>query len=465
MYKNIYSQFKYWGFKNFCLKVHEKLWIDRKRFSTEEKQTVPQFPDAEEPLLSLENTVAAPERVFYLTHYFYPIHQGGTERFVLNMAQEMRSRGSHVTVFAFGTENKNKYTDSIGEILYRRFSINNIEVIEFRYKKTPFGMMYKHIDENDETLYKFAERFLKEKKPSVVHCAYPQPMASFLKACNDYGVPYVLTLTDFNIFCHYATMVRQNGEFCNGCQQGTSCNKQCATQWVSDFQKRYQVSEKILKQANAITVPSQFVANVIHNEYPEILPYVVPHGISDVFSHNKTNHCKKFPPKKIAYVGTISELKGINLLIDAFSQIKGDLKLSIYGSGNSHYVERLKKQASKDKRIAFCGHVSFDQIPRVYEENDCIVVPSVWYETYNFVVREALASGCLTIASNIGAMPEAIAEGENGFLFTVGNSNSLKEALKKAIDFYGPYKSSQFPTVKNEADKYQTLYSGGKYGA
>ena len=41
----------------------------------------------------------------------------------------------------------------------------------------------------------------------MVHCAYPQPMAAFLQACTEREIPYVVTLTDFNIFCHYATMV------------------------------------------------------------------------------------------------------------------------------------------------------------------------------------------------------------------------------------------------------------------
>lgn len=39
-------------------------------------------------------------------------------------------------------------------------------------------------------------------------------------------------------------------------------------------------------------------------------------------------------------------------------------------------------------------------------------------ETYNFVVREALESGCLVVGSALGAISEVISPERNGFLFS-----------------------------------------------
>jgi glycosyltransferase involved in cell wall biosynthesis len=83
----------------------------------------------------------------------------------------------------------------------------------------------------------------------------------------------------------------------------------------------------------------------------------------------------------------------------------------------------------------------------------------MWYETYNFVLREALMTGALVVSADIGAMPEAVNEGENGYLFAPSEVESLKAALKKAADFdFTGYKRRNFPTLAEEAEIYCRLY-------
>ena len=79
------------------------------------------------------------------------------------------------------------------------------------------------------------------------------------------------------------------------------------------------------------------------------------------------------------------------MLIAAFRRLTGDYTLDLYGTGTAFYERRLKRLAGNDQRIHFCGSVSFERMPEVYRTHDCIVVPSLWYETYNFVsVRQSL---------------------------------------------------------------------------
>ena len=101
----------------------------------------------------------------------------------------------------------------------------------------------------------------------------------------------------------------------------------------------------------------------------------------------------------------------------------------------------------------------FRSMQQVYRKSDCVVVPSIWYETYSFVLREALACGCIVIASDIGAMPEAIVEGKNGFLFQSGNVKDLQCVLQKTINFaWHEYYQASFPSLQDERNYYQTLY-------
>ncbi len=87
------------------------------------------------------------------------------------------------------------------------------------------------------------------------------------------------------------------------------------------------------------------------------------------------------------------------------------------------------------------------------------MIPSLWYETYNFVLREALQSGCLVLAPRVGAMPEAISEGENGYAFETGSVEDLRDKLNKALSFdWAKYRAGKFPTPAEESRRYSGLY-------
>lgn len=455
MLKKAKSLFDYYGIRGMAAKIWEKYVIDRKRFRAEGKTEVPYFPPCPNKELPASNREGEPLFIYYLVHYFYPSRQGGTERFVFNMARTQQEKGHRVKVFTLGTEDCCKYPNSVGDMLFRTFLFQGIEVVEFRYRKTPFGLFYKRMVSDDTCMRRFADFFLQKDCPDIVHCAYPQPMATFLQVCVERRIPYIVTLTDFNILCHYATMVEPDGHFCPGCKQGARCKTRCDTHTVPNFLERYKTAGKLLQSASAVTVPSTFVASVIYQEFPKIVPYVIPHGIAPEFFYSRKPIQRV---QKFAYVGTFSELKGIHMLLSAFQRISGDYTLDLYGQGNSAYEQRLIRQAGGDTRIHFCGPIAFDRMPEIYRTHDCVVVPSLWYETYNFVVREALAAGCLVVAALIGAMPEAIQEGENGFLFAAGDEESLREALLSATEFSGIILSPKQPSIVGEAKQYERIY-------
>lgn len=456
MVQNVFSLLRYYGLKGMATKVWEKYVVDRKRFQAEGKTEVPTFLSCSQRELPVMKERGQPFCIYYLVHYFYPNRKGGTERFVFNMARTQQEKGHRVKVFTLGTEDCKAYPFSVGDILYRTFLFEKIQVVEFRYRKTPYGLFYRRINPNDRAMQLFATYFLKQDCPDIVHCAYPQPMAAFLRVCTEACIPYVVTLTDFNILCHYATMVDRQGYFCPGCKQGQRCAAVCKTNTVPNFSQRYKYANELLQKAAAVAVPSEFVASVVHQEFPKIVPYVIPHGIAPEFFYSRKPIQRV---QKFAYVGTFSELKGIHMLLSAFQRISGDYTLDLYGQGNSAYEQRLMRQAGGDARIHFCGPIAFDRMPEVYRTHDCVIVPSLWYETYNFVVREALAAGCLVVTSRIGAMPEAIQEGQNGFLFKAGDEDALLNALECAAHFSGNVFLSRQPSTMEEARKYEAIYN------
>lgn len=455
--QKLINSWQHFGIVALLSKAWEKFVVDNYRFRTGIVRILPVFHERVvageiESTPPVSNT---PLHICYLIHYFFPDKSGGTERFVLNLAKEQKRLGNSVTVITLGKRPLKQYTAHIGEIFYAKFDFEGIPVVQIRYKRAPRGLYYDTLNANEPQMAAFAKHFLLENQIDIIHAAYPQPFAAFLQVCKRLSVPYILTLTDFNMICHYATLVAKNGQFCSGSHQGQKC-KACRTYGVSDGEQRYISAENLLKQADYITVPSEFVARVFANEFDALAIHVIPHGISANFESIK----KREKAQKFVYAGTLSDLKGVHLLIGAFKKFPyHDVTLDIYGEGEPSYTERLKSLAKSDPRIRFHGNVSANEMPTIYRAADCVVVSSIWFETYNFVLREALACGCLAVASNMGAMPEAIDIGLNGFIFQAGDEDDLIRALEQVYAFnWSHYKQAAFPLTAEEASKYNLIY-------
>jgi len=157
---------------------------------------------------------------------------------------------------------------------------------------------------------------------------------------------------------------------------------------------------------------------------------------------------KKFKNKLvILYVGRIIKRKGINYLINAFSQIKEkNTVLVIVGGGDFYNLgeksleKSLKKKVKifeKEKRVFFEGEKKPEEIQKYYLSSDIFVIPSITKkigEPWGHVVEEALSFGLPIITTDaVGATEDLIKDGGNGFIVPEKNSEKLKEAIEKLI--------------------------------
>lgn len=451
----LWNSWKHFGTRMMISKAWEKFIVDQHRFRSGIYRSVPTFANRQIGSIPHSPIKQRSLNICYFIHYFYPDKLGGTERFVLSLAHEQQRLGNSVRVITLGKRAEKQYEYRFGQMLYTEFEFEGVPVTQIRYVHAPRGLYYDEVMPDEPEMSSFTKHLLFRYRFDFAHLAYPQPFAAVAKVLRQNRIPYGITLTDFGIFCHYATLVNRDGIFCTGSEKGKKCEQCCRTYGLKDSQKRYEFASDLLYGAQFITTPSQFVANVIGAEFPECEICVVPHGISRRFfcAHRRTT------TRKYIFAGTLSPLKGVHILIEAFQKLSGDITLEIYGNGEQGYVNRLRHLAKNDSRIFFCGAVPATRMPEIYERADCVIVPSVWFETYNFVLREALLCGCLGIASNMGAMPEAIKEGENGFVFSSGDAQSLYVALKKAQQFdWSEYESSGFPCPADEAEVYNAFY-------
>lgn len=137
---------------------------------------------------------------------------------------------------------------------------------------------------------------------------------------------------------------------------------------------------------------------------------------------------------KLLYVGRLVNVKGVNLLIEAVSELKKryNIRLTVVGDGPER--EPLEKQADEfeiSDIVSFVGKKT-DVMP--YLENaDIFVYPSVCEEVFGISIVEAMAFGLIPVANRVGGIPEIIQDGVNGFLTDEKSADGIVNAIKKAI--------------------------------
>ncbi|RLI44596.1 hypothetical protein DRO69_07015 [Candidatus Bathyarchaeota archaeon] len=123
---------------------------------------------------------------------------------------------------------------------------------------------------------------------------------------------------------------------------------------------------------------------------------------------------------RILYVGKLVKGKGVEVLLQAFSELRRclrdkELLLTIVGTGSEE--ERLKKMCYDlgiSDRVEFLGFVDDKSLlSRLYAEADILVAPSTYYpEGVPRVINEALLHGTPVIASKVGGISQQFQKGE-----------------------------------------------------
>jgi glycosyltransferase involved in cell wall biosynthesis len=128
---------------------------------------------------------------------------------------------------------------------------------------------------------------------------------------------------------------------------------------------------------------------------------VVPNGIE---VENITVKSSWEKTKTVLYLSRIHSKKGIELLIDAVTQIKDVLngyKIIIAGEGDAHYIQSLENRIQKqnvETFFDFIGGIYGEKKWELFHNTDVFVLPT-YSENFGIVVAEALASGTPVITS------------------------------------------------------------------
>lgn len=183
------------------------------------------------------------------------------------------------------------------------------------------------------------------------------------------------------------------------------------------------------------------ISNIICSKYKNTIPKADIITIYDGINTKKyySKHSKIMGMKEINVLlpGRLSENKRQIDAIKAMEILYGkgmdNIKLIIIGgSDSSDYMQRIY-QYVKSNKVPNVTFLPFGDLKRLREEADIGLMCSS-NEGMGRVTIESMLAGCLTIGANAGATPELIEDGVNGYLYEVGNPESLAEMIIRAIE-------------------------------
>jgi glycosyltransferase involved in cell wall biosynthesis len=212
----------------------------------------------------------------------------------------------------------------------------------------------------------------------------------------------------------------------------------CDTQWRGDIRQILAIifSKLLIHRYFDYLM----VAGKYQYEYARLLGFKRNRIFSPLYASNISLFSNKFLevleskqrnyPKNLLFVGRFELVKGIQLLIDAFSSIedKKGWKLTLIGNGSLKYS--IEKQCDSNSFIKIKDFLQPEELVEEVGGAGAFCLPSI-FEPWGVVLHEFAAAGLPIICSDIcGAASEFVTDKYNGFLFTNKNVNQLKNKLE-----------------------------------
>ena len=151
---------------------------------------------------------------------------------------------------------------------------------------------------------------------------------------------------------------------------------------------------------------------------------------------------KDYSKKTILFVGIDFYRKGGPTLIEAFKEVKKevkDAKLIIVSEPNLNFPSRIHTlfdffgiRVSEPKinlpDIVIKGHVPYEELIQLYKDASIFAMPSI-QENFGHVFLEAMAYKTPCIGTTVDAMPEIIEDSRTGFLIPPNDYKQLADKL------------------------------------
>ncbi len=352
-------------------------------------------------------------KILFLNAFYAPHIGGGAEIVLRHLAEGLQRRGCEVVVLATGPEAGLHLQIQDGVPVYRAGLENGYWHYTQQRPSRLARLGWHYRDRYNAGMRRYVREVIARERPDIVlsHNLTGWSISAW-DEISAAGLPIVQVLHDLYLLCPKDTMFKR----------GKRCQHQCGL-----------CSALRLGHA-AASAQVATVIGVSHFVLERIVGLGYFSRASQHVAHNCTpaNPGQGDPPRRrngyplrFGYIGTLSENKGVDWLIEQFQRLGIDAQLHIAGRGKQDYEARLRAMADPTK-VSFLGYCDSDEFMRGI---DVLVVPSRWAEPFGLVAVEGCANHLPVIASHVGGLSEIIRDEVNGLLCSPDAPDSLGTAM------------------------------------
>ena len=200
----------------------------------------------------------------------------------------------------------------------------------------------------------------------------------------------------------------------------------------------YWLGLRILKTFNSIRVLGESVNHTLKS-HGLTSNVVIDNGVAIL--DQKHNTVKSINEKSvtIGFVGALHEKKGIYILVQIANLLKAsdvNFTLEIAGEwGDTEdkiNVQNYIEQNNLTEKIKFLGLIHNEEKWEFYKKIDVFVLPS-YNEGQPLVLIEAMGFGIPIVCSGVGAIPDTVTSGYNGFIIKEFSVTKYTNTIKKLL--------------------------------
>ncbi|MGB9914279.1 MAG: glycosyltransferase family 4 protein [Candidatus Bathyarchaeales archaeon] len=205
-----------------------------------------------------------------------------------------------------------------------------------------------------------------------------------------------------------------------------------------NFIKRYHIHRIMFKNiANYyIAITKEMKDDLIKLGIPQSRIIYLPNAVdTELFAPD----ISKKEDNLILYLGRITPVKGLHILLDSLRYLKRSVRLIIIGPVNDlKYHEIVMKQIEKENQkgknqVEYLGVLALKEAITFYQRATVFILPSFW-EAFPVTILEALSCETPVIATPVGGVPEIIKNHETGMLVPPGKPIQLAKAIDYLLE-------------------------------
>ena len=189
-------------------------------------------------------------------------------------------------------------------------------------------------------------------------------------------------------------------------------------------------TQELLKDIDYMGYRSLPIKRVFESYYGEHPYFMCPSGVPENYIIQQPRKFEK-PAKNFIYVGSFMKRKYPSTLVPAIAHSygDGDFLITYVGDGNGKsLITKEAKKANCVNKVFFTGRLNRDDVKTQLDQADVFIMISR-LETFGLVYLEAMARGCIVIASKDEGMEGIIQHGVNGFLCKAGDVGELSSII------------------------------------